>query len=116
MFANFVLGRDHASWYLRNVAWRPDTAAVNQLLVAVAHCAADVEAAIARLLGAQIQLLLAGIHTGIDPHELRSRLTARDLSPPDRRAASLAGRERAPIARFHAQLGKQSRENALNYA
>jgi len=62
LFANFILGRDHADWYLRHVSRKPDAHGVNELLTAVAHCAADREAAIARVRGAQAQMLLAGLH------------------------------------------------------
>jgi hypothetical protein len=55
----------------------------------VAHCAADREAAIARVRGAQAQLLLAGLHTTIDAGELRARLASRDLSAPSVSAARL---------------------------
>jgi hypothetical protein len=89
LFANFILGRDHADWYLRHVSRQPGAHGVNELLTAVAHCAADREAAIARVRGAQAQLLLAGLHTSIDAGELRTRLASRDLSPPSANAARL---------------------------
>ena len=89
LFANFILGRDHADWHLRHVTRQPGQHEVNELLTAVAHCAADREAAIARVRGAQAQLLLAGLHTSIDAGELRARLASRDLSPPSASAARL---------------------------
>lgn len=89
LFANFILGRDHADWYLRHVTRQPDQHAVNELLAVVAHCAADREAAIARVRGAQAQLLLAGMHTSIDAGRLRARLASSDLSPPSASAARL---------------------------
>jgi hypothetical protein len=89
LFANFILGRDHADWYLRHVTRQPGQHEVNELLTAVAHCAADHEAAIARVRGAQAQLLLAGLHTSIDAGELRARLASRNLSPPGVSAARL---------------------------
>jgi hypothetical protein len=89
LFANFILGRDHADWYLRHVTRQPGQHEINELLTAVAHCAADREAAIARVRGAQAQLLLAGIHTSIGAGELRARLASRDLSPPSANAARL---------------------------
>lgn len=89
LFANFILGRDHADWYLRHVSREPDAHGLNELLTAVAHCAADREAAIARVRGAQAQLLLAGLHTSIDAHRLRARLASSDLSPPSVSAARL---------------------------
>ena len=89
LFANFLLGRDHTDWYLRHVARHPDAHGVNELLTAVAHCAADREAAIARVRGAQAQLLLAGIHTSINAGQLRSGLASSDLSPPSANAARL---------------------------
>jgi hypothetical protein len=89
LFANFILGRDHADWYLRHVSRQPGQHEVNELLTDVAHCAADREAAIARVRGAQAQLLLAGMHTSIDASQLRARLASRDLSPPSAKAARL---------------------------
>jgi|GEM_PF-1713651 len=89
LFANFILGRDHADWYLRHVTRQPGPVGVNELLTAVSHCAADREAAIARIRGAQAQLLLAGLHTSIDAGQLRARLASRDLSPPSANAARL---------------------------
>jgi hypothetical protein len=89
LFANFILGRDHADWYLRHVTRKPDAHGVNELLTAAAHCAADREAATARVRGAQAQLLLAGLHTSIDTSELRARLASIDLSPPSAGAARL---------------------------
>ena len=82
-------GRDHAAWYLRHVTHKPDAHGVNELLTAVAHCAADREAAIARVRGAQAQLLLNGLHTSIDAGQLRARLASSDLSPPSANAARL---------------------------
>lgn len=67
LFANFILGRAHADWYLRHVSRQPHAHGINELLTAVAHCAADREAAIARVRGAQAQLLLAGLHTASTP-------------------------------------------------
>jgi hypothetical protein len=49
---------------------RPDEASVDRLLAHVAHCAVDDEAAIARARGVQMQLLVAGIHTSVDPQQL----------------------------------------------
>jgi hypothetical protein len=89
LFANFVLGRDHAHWYLRHVTRQPGQHDVNELLTAVAHCAADREAAIARVRGAQAQLLLASLHTSIDAGRLRARIASSDLSPPSTNAARL---------------------------
>jgi len=89
LFANFILGRDHADWYLRHVTRQPGQHEVNELLTAVAHCAADREAAIARVRGAQAQLLLAGIHTSLGAGELRARVASSDLSPPSVSAARL---------------------------
>jgi hypothetical protein len=89
LFANFILGRDHADWYLRHVTRQPRQHDVDELLAAVAHCAADREAAIARVRGGQAQLLLAGLHTSIDAGELRARLASRDLSTPSVSAALL---------------------------
>ena len=89
LFANFILGRDHADWYSRHVSRQPGQPEVDELLTAVAHCAADREAAIARVRGAQAQLLLAGMHTSIDAGQLRARLASRDLSPPSANAARL---------------------------
>jgi len=89
LFANFILGRDHADWYLRYVTRQPEQHGINELLTAVAHCAPDHEAAIARVRGAQAQLLLAGVHTSIDAGELRARLAGRDLSAPSVDAARL---------------------------
>lgn len=89
LFANFILGRDHADWHLRHVTRKPNAYGVNELLTAVAHCAADRDAAIARVRGAQAQLLLAGIHTSIDARQLRARLARSDLSPPTTNTARL---------------------------
>jgi hypothetical protein len=89
LFANFILGRDHADWYLRHVSRQPGQHKVNELLTAVAHCAADREAAIARIRGAQAQLLLAGLHTSTDAGRLRARLARSDLSAPSANAARL---------------------------
>jgi hypothetical protein len=97
LFANFLLGREHALWHLNQIERRPDAASVNRLLVHVAHCAGDDEAAIARARGAQMQLLLAGIHTSIDPEQLRAIVTARTLSRPDRHAARLLSGYVQPI-------------------
>jgi hypothetical protein len=97
LFANFLLGRDHALWHLNKIERRPDEASVNRLLAHVAHCAADDEAAIARARGAQMQLLLAGIHTSIDPEPLRGLITAHNLSRPDRHAARLLSGYVQPI-------------------
>ena len=89
LFANFILGRDHADWYLRHVSREPSPHGVSELLTAVAHCGADREAAIARVRGAQAQLLLAGLHTSLVAVELRARLASSDLSPPSVSAARL---------------------------
>jgi hypothetical protein len=97
LFANFVLGRDHAWWHLSRIDRRPDPVAVNGLLVHTAHCASDREAGIARVRGAQMQLLLAGSHTSIDPRHLRSRVAAHALSPPDRYAARLLSAYVQPV-------------------
>lgn len=106
LFANFILGRDHADWYSRHVSRQPGQPEVNELLTAVAHCAADREAAIARVRGAQAQLLLAGLHTSIEAGELRARLVSRDLSPPSASAARLLRSyvEPAPAAAIAACL------------
>ena len=87
--ANFTLGCDHARWFLHNVTYRPSLERVGGLLDAVAHCAIDTEAAIARVRGAQLQLLVAGIHTSIDPGKVRERLSMREFSSPDEHAARL---------------------------
>ena len=89
LFANFILGRAHADWYLRHVSRQPHAHGINELLTAVAHCAADREAAIARVRGAQAQLLLAGLHTSIDAGQLRARLASSNLSAPSLSAARL---------------------------
>jgi len=89
LFANFMLGRDHADWYLRHVSRELGSHGVSELLTAVARCAADREAAIARVRGAQAQLLLAGLHTSIYAGQLRARLASSDLSPPNANAAGL---------------------------
>jgi hypothetical protein len=97
LFANFLLGREHALWHLDKIERRPHEASVNRLLAHVAHCAADDEAAIARARGAQMQLLLAGIHTSIDPEPLRALVTTHNLSRPDLHAARLLSGYVQPI-------------------
>lgn len=97
LFANFVLGRDHAWWHLTRISRRPDQAAVNTLLAHAAHCAPDPQAAIARVRGAQMQLLLAGIHTRIDAQQLRRHIAGYQLSAPDRHAARLLSAYMQPI-------------------
>lgn len=97
LFANFVLGRDHAWWHLTRIDRRPDPSAVNALLAHAAHCAPDPQAAIARVRGAQMQLLLAGIHTRIDAQPLRRHTAEHQLSAPDRHAARLLSAYVQPI-------------------
>lgn len=96
-WANFIVGRAHAHWYLDRIADRPGASAIHRLLKAVAHAAPGIDAAIARFRGAQAELLLAGIHTVIDPRELRGRIAEEQLlTRPDQRAAGLLGRYAEP--------------------
>jgi hypothetical protein len=87
--ANFYLGRDHARWHLDTITRRPDERAVNRLLRAVAHAAPGIDAAIARVRGAQMQLMLSGIHTAIEPGRLRLAISEHDLTRPDNSATRL---------------------------
>ena len=82
-WANFIVGRAHVRWYTNRIARRPRAKAINGLLKAVAHAAPGIDAAIARVRGAQAQLLLAGIHTAIDPRELRGIIAEHHLTRPD---------------------------------
>ena len=95
-WANFIVGRAHVRWYTNRIARRPRAKAINGLLKAVAHAAPGIDAAIARVRGAQAQLLLAGIHTAIDPRELRGIIAEHHLTRPDQRAARLLSRYAQP--------------------
>ena len=95
-WANFVVGRAHVHWYTDRIARRPRAEAIDGLLKAVAHAAPGIDAAIARVRGAQAQLLLAGVHTAIDPRELRGIIAEHRLTRPDQRAARLLSRYAQP--------------------